>query len=138
MTTPQESTKLLVLVDDDSVEERILRAYLDEAGVSVDLLVFQSGACFLDYMDDVKVGDVRAPHVVLLDVRMPEMNGFQVLARLHEDSEPAATPRIIMFSNSKDERDAASAQEFGAAYQIKPAGGDEYIAFLKSLDLRAA
>ena len=70
-----------------------------------------------------------APDLVLLDVSLPQLDGFEVCARLRESS---AVP-IIMLSAMADERDKARCLSLGADdYLVKPFGIDELVARVKA------
>ena len=125
----------LVLVDDDDVEALILARYLRDARDDIELTVFPSGPAFLEYMEAIK-GDesVPRPDLVLLDVRMPRLSGFDVLSKLRSDPAYSEEPPIYMFSNSRDDCDAKRASELGASgYRAKPTGSEEYTEFLSSI-----
>lgn len=124
----------IIMVDDDEMEFTIAERYLKKSKLKNKLLTFQGGQPFLDYMQGVKSGEHRIPALVLLDVRMPAMNGFETLRRLRADPAFEDVPIMMMFSNSDLENDVELASELGADYyQVKPQSGDEYVAFLNSL-----
>lgn len=134
--THAHSVKRLVLVDDDKMEERILRSYLQKAGAVAELTAYSSGEDFLEYMEHTKADLELMPDLVLLDVRMPGLSGFDVLARIRAESEFSEEPTILMFSNSKDESDIQKALALGAnEYKTKPYEGDAYIELINELGL---
>lgn len=138
MTDPDANAKRLVLVDDDGIEGLILRRFIGKECVDVELVVFQSGRAFLDYMEAVKSDETLMPDLVLLDARMGALTGFEVLSSLRRDSHFKDRPKIVMFSNSRDKRDIQRALELGAsAFRSKPMGGEAYLALLAELGFAA-
>ncbi|MCR5735241.1 MAG: response regulator [Lachnospiraceae bacterium] len=104
----------VVIVDDDVMNLKLAGRLLSEKGMRVTAL--RSGELFLDY-----VRDNGTPDLVLLDVKMPGMDGFEVLERLRnteEDLSLETTPVVFIsaISDSTDEERAAAA---GAAGFIK-------------------
>ena len=124
----------IILVDDDEAEYLIAEHYLKKSSLRNQLLVMSSGDEFLSYMDEVKSGKKKMPAAVLLDIRMPNMDGFMVLEKLRGNAEFAELPVIIMFSNSDAPSDIDKAYKCGAnGYQTKPSEGNAFIQFFNSL-----
>jgi len=131
---PATGTGPLVVVDDDELEIKMVELYLKRSGVSRDLQSFKSGPAFLDHLGRVESGEAPMPAAVLLDVRMPVMDGFEVLSAVRAREPFQRVPLLLMFSNSKDEKDVRRAHELGAdAYQAKPANKEEYMRFFRAL-----
>jgi two-component system response regulator len=108
--------------------------YLEKSKLKNPLISFNSGPDFLKYLESVKKGIKPIPALVLLDLRMPLMDGFQVLSEVREVPMFDEIPIMIIFSNSNDEADIKKAKELRAnGYQIKPSGSEEYIRFFNSL-----
>lgn len=129
-----QETAEIVMVDDDQDEFYIASRYLEKSKLKCDLRTFSSGAAFLDYLKLVRAGESPFPALVLLDVRMPVMDGFDVLKRVRQDGAFQQRLTIMMFSHSNNEADMRRAFELGAdRYQVKPGAGQEYIEFLDSL-----
>ena len=105
---------LRVLVVDDNSDHRFLtrRALAGIPDVSVQLAVDGEDALR-------RIGDAQ-PDLVLLDVKMPGMDGFEVLARLRS-SGPARGLRVVLFSSSESPADVARARELRAdGFVTKP------------------
>lgn len=101
----------VLIVDDDPLTRDVVRAVLEDATYVVDVAV--DGTQALDVVRE------RAPDVVLLDVMMPGMNGFQVAERLRRDLVPDCV--IIMLTAMDRDGDRARGFRAGAnAYFTKP------------------
>ncbi len=132
MTSLKEND--IILVDDNDIEIMLARANLARSQLRNGLLAFMSGPEFIDHMSQVKAGQQPMPPLVLLDLRMPLMDGFEVLQRIRSEATFSEVPVIMMFSNSDDENDIQKAQQLGAqGYQVKPSSSDGYIAFFNQL-----
>jgi CheY-like chemotaxis protein len=106
----------LLIADDDEETLFFLKRSLGRAGVFSEVQVVHDGTEALIYLDKNK----KVPRLLLLDVQMPEKDGFQVL------KEVRATPRlrrmpVVVFSSSCAEGDVNRAYELGAnSYLVKP------------------
>ena len=123
----------IILVDDDEIEIMIARRNLERSQLSNPLLAFQSGSEFLAHMRHVKAKARPTPSLVLLDLRMPLMDGFEVLEQLRADVAFREIP-LLIFSNSNYDGDATRAARLGAdGYWLKPNSSSEYIALFDRL-----
>jgi len=117
MSSANASRPSILLLDDDAVSHEILRSALQ--GTDYQLISAIKPA------DGLKLARERNPHLVLLDVLMPEMDGFEVCCRLRED---AATRdlAIIFLSGLNNAQDRVRGIELGAVDFIsKPFDPDE-------------
>ncbi len=103
--TPPGSAGDLLIADDDDENREILRRLLEPRGFHVDFAV--NGVETIAKMES---GDYDA---VLLDIRMPEMDGFEVLSRLRESGRLGNTP-VIVVTGLQEEQDAVRCIENGA------------------------
>lgn len=124
----------LLLVDDEKVEAMLFRHYFEETPLHGRMKYFEFAEDFLDYMQKVKQGEVCFPKLILLDIRMTSLSGFEVLKRIREDANFEVMPAIMMYSNSKEEADIKKALALGANdYKTKPCGKSEYLMFIDFL-----
>lgn len=98
-----KNTFKILVIDDDALLRMTLTAYLEDSGYSV--IEAEDGR------KGVELFATEHPHVVVTDLRMPEMDGFAVIARLKEDS--PGTP-IIVITGTGDKTNAEQAVEMGA------------------------
>ncbi|MCU1431698.1 MAG: His Kinase (phosphoacceptor) domain protein [Actinotalea sp.] len=119
-THAPSDARVVVLVDDDRASLDLLAAYLDGLGVHV--VRARDGLAALDAVR------ASAPVAVVLDIRLPGLDGWQVLERLKGDASTSAVPVIIV--SILDER--ARGLALGAAgYLVKPVGRDELVHALR-------
>ena len=107
----------ILIVDDELSIIKLLRANLEKGGYEV--LAAMNGA------EALKVFEMESPDLMLLDITMPKMDGFEVCRRLREWSQVP----IIMLSARGDESDKVKCLDLGADdYITKPFGASELIA----------
>jgi len=118
-------TPLRVLLIDDHALFRIgLQELLERRGIQV---VAAVGDC----AEGLRVAVEQQPDVVLLDMRMPQMNGIDVLQQLRSSQVPM---RIAMLTTSQDESDVLASFQYGAdGYLLKDMEPDELIASLQQI-----
>lgn len=99
----------VILVDDDRDLVAIVKALLEPKGFRVEGAY--SGKEALDLLKGEK------PHLVILDIVMPEMDGFEVLTRIKEERETSSIP-VIMLSGKNEYRSVLDGYKLGADYYI--------------------
>jgi DNA-binding response OmpR family regulator len=123
--------RLLVHVDDDPDLAFLLGRGLSVAGLPEwEFKYLQGGAAALDYLARVKQGETDRPTLLLLDIKMPGVNGFDVLQWVNEN-----LPEIpaVMLSSSELIDDRLRARDLGSkGYFSKVAIFTELVEFLRS------
>ena len=119
-----EAKHHILLADDDPNDILILRRSLEAAGVSNPLIVVRDGAEAVDYLAGqgryVNRQQFPLPRVMLLDLKMPKLDGFDVL-RWCRDQKQEFSFSIIVLSGSALPQDIEQARALGArAYRVKP------------------
>ncbi len=117
-------TKTVLIVDDVLDNLAVLHDALDESGFTV--LVANSGVKALQIAKDTQ------PDIILLDAIMPEMDGFQVCAKLKENIDTRHIPVIFMTGLTEAEHVAAAFEAGGTDYVTKPIRPKEVLARISS------
>jgi CheY-like chemotaxis protein len=135
----QGETVSIVLVEDDDGHATLVERNLRRSGISNGFLRFRDGAEALDYFfgdpavhaeRDWPARDKLTNVVVLLDLRMPRVDGFEVLRRLKASPETASVP-VIVLTTTDDPREIERCYELGCnVYITKPV---EYDAFIEAV-----
>ena len=86
----------ILLVDDDENDTELLRAALGHAGFTHPLTHFRNGSITLAYFKYTKATGSLVPHVILLDLNMPLIDGIRALQRLRKESSFRDLPVIIV------------------------------------------
>jgi len=131
-------TKDMILVAEDSESDTfVLRRAFEKANINAELRFVEDGQDAVDYLSGSGVfGDRKAnplPKLLLLDLRMPRLNGFDVLEWLKKDSTLRRLP-VAFFSSSNVDKDVDLAYDLGAnSYIVKPGSLNGYTEFIETL-----
>jgi len=130
-------TRNILLVEDDENDVFFFKRAMKLAGWTDPLQVVPDGQKALDYLQGTGQFSQRdefpLPVLVLLDLKLPYLNGLEVLKWIREDSNHKQLA-VVMFTSSKEEVDIERACHFGAnAYVVKPAGADELLELVKAI-----
>ncbi len=123
----------IVMVDDDEIDVRLMKRSLELSTLTNDFRAFYSGEDFLAYIETVVEGTEAMPAIVFLDVNMPGMTGFEVLARVRQYDELATLPVITILTHSDSQQDMLQAKALGAEFTQKFDGRRAALSFLESL-----
>ena len=127
----------VLLVDDDAIGQRLLTKALVAQNVFSEIDFFSDGKELLDYLHQrgqyEHEENTTASAIVLLDLFMPNMNGFDALQEIRSSDRLRALP-VIIFSGSTNKDDIRRSYELGAnAYVIKPQGAQLVAERMKEL-----
>jgi len=127
----------ILAAEDEESDAVLLRIAHKAAGLPNPLVVVGDGQCAVDYLRGEPPYDDRVrfplPGILLLDLKMPRMDGFEVLAWLGRSREFSALP-VVVLSGSPRESDVARALELGAwEYLMKPFDGRELAGMLRDM-----
>lgn len=126
-----ESVRLL-LVEDNPADVFLMEAALEFSTSSVRLTVARDGQEALDLLGGTVEEDL--PNLILLDLNMPRMNGFELLAALRGDDALAHLP-VVVFTTSHAPADVKRAYALQAnSYVSKPATLDEFLRLVELLE----
>ncbi len=117
---PGNSLPSILIADDDDDARLILRRALVKAGVKNPVATFSDGEELIQFLDTVDGDAATAPPILLLlDVNMPRLTGFDVLAALQRRGGPPGLRTVIVSSSAREE-DMARAAALGAeGYLVK-------------------
>ena len=129
---------VLIVEDDPDDEELALRA-LNKINIANEIVVLRDGAEALEYMfgtgayRDRDTGDL--PEVILLDLKLPKVDGLEVLKRLRADRRTQAVP-VVILTSSDEQRDLIDSYKLGAnSYVRKPVEFDQFMKAVEDLGL---
>jgi two-component system, response regulator len=128
-----ESYKIL-LVEDDPAHAEITRRNLEEFSPHIrDLVHVSDGQAALDYLSSSDGDPPAQPNLILLDLRLPRVDGLEVLRRVKLDERLKSIP-IVVLTTSKTDADVRGAYERGAnGYLVKPIEYGQYLALTRAL-----
>ena len=131
-------TRAILLAEDDPRDLELTLAALAEHNLTNKVIVARDGAEALDYL--YRRGQFAGrsgahPAVVLLDLKMPKVDGLDVLRQVKSD--PALKPiPIVMLTSSREDQDIIESYNLGVnAYVVKPVAFDKFVEAVKQLSL---
>lgn len=128
----------ILLVEDNPTDAELTLHALDKHNLANLVEWVKDGAAALDYL--FRRGDYAGransvPHVVLLDLRLPKLDGLEVLQQMRADKRTRLIPVVVMTS-SKEERDVVASYQLGAnSFVSKPVGFEEFARTVADLGL---
>jgi len=103
--------KKVLIIEDDTFLQGLVATKMAKEGYDISTAGDGESA--------VKTADEKVPDIILLDLILPNMDGFEVLAKVRKNESLKKTP-VIVFSNLAEEKDMARALQLGAnAYMVK-------------------
>lgn len=130
--------KRILLVEDSPNDIELILAALSEYRLANEVVVVRDGEEALDYLYRRGVFKLRmegSPVVVLLDLKLPKVDGLEVLAQLKSDPDLRKVP-VVILTSSREEQDLIDSYELGTnAYVVKPIDFHEFVDSIKSLGL---
>ncbi len=131
--------RTILLVEDNPDDVELTLRALRQYNVSNEISVVRDGAEALDYLFATGTYSDRdkttMPAVVILDLKLPKVDGLEVLRRMRADERTKLTP-VVILTSSKEERDMINGYKFGAnSYVQKPVDFTEFIEAARQLGL---
>ena len=128
--------KRILLAEDNPKDVELTLTALDEHNLANEVVVVNDGAEALDYLYCRGKFAMRAdnnPAVVLLDLKMPKVDGLEVLRTIKKDDKLKTIPLVILTS-SREEKDLVESYKLGVnAYVVKPVNFQQFIEAVKEL-----
>lgn len=128
----------ILLVEDNANDVELTLAALGEYHLVNDVDVVRDGAEALEYLykrGRYETRETGAPAVVLLDLKLPKVDGLEVLEKIKADDDLKTVP-VVMLTSSREEQDLVRSYELGVnAYVVKPVEFSEFMSALKELGL---
>jgi CheY-like chemotaxis protein len=126
--------RTILLVEDNPDDEVLTLRALKKNGIANEVVVVRDGAEALDYLFGTGAYSGRdltvVPAVVLLDLKLPKVDGLEVLRRIRGDARTKLLP-VVILTSSKEERDIVNGYALGAnSYVRKPV---DFVAFSEAV-----
>ncbi|MGZ4955901.1 MAG: response regulator [Methylobacter sp.] len=125
------NNKVILLVEDNPDDEALTLHALEKNNIKNGLVVAHNGVEALDYLFGTGIYQGRDPHdlplVVLLDLKLPKIDGLEVLRRIRDDERTQLLP-VVLLTSSNEEEDRLKGYMLGAnSYVRKPVDFDEFV-----------
>ena len=119
--------RTILLVEDNPDDVELTKRALARSNVPSDLVVARDGAEALDYLFSAGGDDHQLPQLVLLDLKLPKVDGLAVLQRVREDKRTKLL-RIIVLTSSNEDEDKLRSYDLGASSVVrKPLDVGEFV-----------
>lgn len=131
--------KVIFLVEDNPDDVELTLRALKKNNILNEVVVAQDGAEALDYLfgrGEYASRDMAVmPAVILLDLKLPRIDGLEVLQRIRSEERTKLLP-VVILTSSKEEQDVVSGYRLGAnSYVRKPVNFDEFLEAVRQLGL---
>jgi CheY-like chemotaxis protein len=126
----------ILLVEDDPRDVELTLTTLGEYNLANEIVVARDGEKALDYLHCRGEFSTRAndnPAVMLLDLKLPKVDGLEVLQQIKSDKRLKLIP-VVVLTSSQEEKDMARSYKLGVnAYVVKPVDFQEFVNAIKEL-----
>src|SRR5579864_5069723 len=130
--------KVILLVEDNADDELLTLRALKKNNIKNEVVVARDGKQALDYLlgdGDASPARGALPQVALLDLKLPKVDGLEVLRRLRADPRTKLLP-VVILTSSNEERDRAKGYDLGAnSYVRKPVDFGQFTEAVRQLGL---
>jgi two-component system response regulator len=129
----------ILLVEDNPRDEELALLALEDSRIANEIIVVRDGEEALDYLFANGVYAERSstdlPHLVLLDLKLPKVDGLEVLERIRADERTSWLP-VVILTSSDEERDLVRSYQLHVnSYIRKPVDFDQFVEAVKQLGL---
>lgn len=128
--------KRILLVEDDPKDVELTMTGLAEYNLANEVVVARDGEEALDYLycrEKFASRPAGNPAVLLLDLKLPKVNGFEVLEKVRADENLKMIP-VVVLTSSHEERDLVKSYKLGVnAYVVKPVDFHQFVNAVKEL-----
>lgn len=128
--------KRILLAEDNPNDVELTLEALSDYHLANEVVVARDGAEALDYLyrrGDYETRPAGNPAVVLLDLKMPKVDGLEVLRQIKSDDGLKAIP-VVVLTSSHEERDLVDSYKLGTnAYVVKPVDFKDFVGAIKDL-----
>jgi CheY-like chemotaxis protein len=132
-----EPSKIL-LVEDDPHDVELTLSALTENHLTNEIVIARDGAEALNYLyrrGAYQSREARNPAVILLDLKLPKVDGLEVLKQIKADPSLKTIP-VVMLTSSREEQDLVESYNSGSnAYVVKPVGFNDFVQAVREVGL---
>jgi CheY-like chemotaxis protein len=126
----------ILMAEDDPKDVELTLTALEEYNLANEVVVTCDGEETLDYLHSrgkFKTRPSGNPSVILLDLKLPKVDGLEVLKQIKSDGELRMIP-VVVLTSSKEEKDLVASYKLGVnAYVVKPVDFHEFVNAIKEL-----
>lgn len=128
--------KRILMVEDDPRDVELIMTALEEHNLANEVVVAKNGEEALDYLyyrENFQLRPNGNPVLVLLDLKMPKVNGLEVLRQIRSDDKLKMIP-VVVLTSSREEKDWIESYKLGInGYVVKPVDFHEFVDAVRDL-----
>lgn len=126
-------SKVILLIEDNPSDIELTKRAFEKNRIANELVVVEDGQEALDYLFDPKRSPEELPVLTLLDLKLPRVDGLEVLHKIRSDSRTKLLP-VVVLTSSKEERDIVASYDNGAnSYIQKPVDFKQFAEAIQTL-----
>ncbi|WP_024326388.1 response regulator [Thioalkalivibrio sp. AKL19] len=134
MSTTSRQPSILV-VEDNPVDIDLMRRAFERRNLTNPLEIARDGVEALEFLEHWERGELAPPAVILLDIKLPKVDGLEVLRRIRAHERFRRIP-VVMLTSSSEDRDIATAYDCGAnSYIVKPVDFGKFVEVAEQVEL---
>src|SRR3979411_506823 len=126
----------ILMVEDDPKDVELTLTALEEYNLANEVIVTHDGEQALDYLycrGEYQMRSSGNPAVMLLDLKLPKVDGFEVVKQIEADGDLRMIP-VVVLTSAKEEKDMVASYKLGVnAYVVKPVDFHEFVNAIKEL-----
>jgi two-component system, response regulator len=123
----------VLLIEDNAEDAELTIRVLRKNNLANNLVHLQDGEAALDFL--FATGSNNIPRLILLDLKMPKVDGIEVLNKIKNDDQKKIIP-VVVLTSSKEERDIIESYKLGVnAYVVKPVEFEKFVEAIAQLGL---
>lgn len=123
---------VILLIEDDPDNQELIRICLSDCNLKHELVAIGDGEEAFDFITSMKEKSI-APALILLDLKLPKVNGHELLKKFREEQATKHLP-VVIFTSSKEEKDIKESYALGAnAFVRKPIEFTEFREVVKDI-----
>jgi CheY-like chemotaxis protein len=126
----------ILIVEDDPKDVELTLTALEEYNLANEVIVVGNGAQALDYLycrGEFSTRSCDNPAVILLDLKLPKIDGLEVLRQIKSDEKLKVIP-VVVLTSSREEKDMVASYRLGVnAYVVKPVDFHEFVNAIREL-----
>lgn len=125
----------ILIVEDSPSDAKLMMHMLNMAKLHNNVHLVRDGVEALAFLKKANpYEDVPRPDLIMLDLNMPRMNGFEVLEKIKTDPDLRLIPAVVMTTSDADEDVIKSYERYANCYVTKPVDFEQFMAVVQSID----
>ena len=133
---PNEPMLVMLVEDNPDHAELVVRSF-DNHPIASQIVVLSDGEAALDYLlrrgKYADPGQSPRPHMILLDLRLPRIDGLEVLKAIKESTALRPIPVIVLTTSDEDNDVLQAYLHYANSYVVKPVGYDQLVKLMRDL-----